>query len=960
MASPRHQHLEFRLLGPVEVLEDGAPLPIVGARQRAVLAMLLLHHNEVVLRDRLIAGLWGEDPPPTAVNALQVAVHSLRKRLGGRIETRGSGYVLHVASEDLDLALFERLVMRARTEGRGAAARTLRRALALWTGAALADVAHLPHLATEANRLEELRMAAIEERIDADLALGRHGDLVAELDGLVDGHPLRERLHGQLMIALYRCGRQADALETFQRARNTLETELGIDPSPELRELQVQIIRQDRVVAAPSAPSAEADNGLPQPLTRLIGRGRERATLVSLLLRADVRLVTLVGTGGTGKTRLALAVAAELRGEFVDGVCFVDLAAVSEKHLVLPVIAKAIGVVDQPEHSDQPLDEAIRDQLGAKELLLVLDNVEQVPDSAAVVAAILADGDRLKALVTSRVRLRLAGEHAYPVPPLPLPDRLAADLDELADSEAVQLFVARAEAVVPDFRLTDANAAAVAGICRAVDGLPLAIEVAAARSRLFAPATLLARFGERLDLLSADARDTPARHRTVRATLEWSYELLTPEQQTFFRRLGVFAGGADLDAISAVMAQHVPTDAVVDLVTDLVDASLVTVTEAPDGTTRTGMLETVRRYADELLLSSGEVDEIHEAHGLYFLDVATTLAGSANTGGHLDARHRLEREYENLREALGWAMQPDGNGVHPSHRVLLGLRLCNALTWYWSRGGYLAEGRRWLEQAISLSGDRTSSELAASLAGLAGLLATQGHHERARDLAAASVLSWRSLADDDNLAKALNTLAIAEYDLGDADAARTHFEEAVAVARSAKDPSRLASALANLSSIEVGQRNFTRAEQLLRETLAIERDLGDVWGVTLDEHNMAWLLLAMGRIAEAHAHVEGLIDDVLQVDDPELTINLAEVYAAVLAELVDADRAALLLGAAEARREATGIPRNTQQESELQASLAKARSACAASEWQRLYDHGGQQALEDVLGAVRAARPSEP
>ena len=956
--TPRDHRLDFHLLGPVEVLEDGSPIEIAGARQRVVVAILLLNSNRVVLRERLIAHVWGDEPPRNAANSVQVAIHSLRRSLGaGRIETRGSGYLVHVEAGELDVDEFDLLAERARREPTGAAARTLRRALSLWRGPALADVVQIPYLATQAVRLEEMRLTALEDRIDADLALARHAELVGELEGQVGAHPLRERLRGQLITALYRSGRQADALEAYQRARRTLVDELGIEPGDELRELQLRIIRQDSSVAAPDSlpvsPRDRASGGVPAPTAALVGRQREVAEVMALVLREGVRLVTLTGTGGTGKTRLGLAAAAELEREFSDGAYFVDLAPVSSPEMLHSALATALGVDSDPTVS---LDEAIRNRVRSMELLILLDNFEHLADAAPLVADLLMSAPGLKVVVTSRVRLRVRGEHTFPVSPLALPEPSPpADVASVEGSEAVQLFVARAQAVAPGFRLKESNADAVAQICRAVDGLPLAIELAAARCRLFTPATLLTRFGRRLDALTAGTRDAPDRQKTMRATIDWSFELLSPAQQAIFVGLGAFASGADLDAVAAVTSWGAPAGTEpLEVLSELADASLITVTEASDSEPRIGMLETIRSYAIERLDATGEGEMVRQAHARHYVDLAGSLAEQANSSSSLTARTRIVLEYDNMREALGWALRPTATGERAASRISLGLQLCAELTWFWSRSGYLAEGRGWLEEFVLVGTGVDGPNFAACLTGLAGLLAAQGEHERARDLAIASVESWRSLADNDNLAKALNTLAIAEHDLGDVDAARTHFEEAVDVARAAQDPTRLASALANLSSLEVGQRNFGRAEELLTETLTIEREIGDVWGVTLDEQNRVWLLLAMGRTDEAFAQVRGLVDDVLALDDPELTINLAEAYAVTLAQTTTAELAARLLGSAEARREAVGIPRNAQQDSDLRGYLRSAPQTLAADAWQAHYGRGRGQPVESVLRDVQA------
>ena len=700
----------------------------------------------------------------------------------------------------------------------------------------------------------------------------------------------------------------------------------------------------------PPLRSVGTTSSLPMPATPLVGREGELVEMQALLASPGVRLLTLIGPGGSGKTRLATELARQLVDAFPDGVYFVSLATVTDPDVMWTTIGETLGL---PPDSRVP--PRMIEHVAHLRALLVLDNLEQLLAADAVVAELMAAAPQVVVIVTSRRPLHLANEHQHPVPPLELPTR--GTLEEVERSGAVRMFVQYAEMVRPGFALTADNAEDVAGICQQLDGLPLAIELAAARTKLLTPRALIARLGLSLELRVSGV-DRPARQQTLRDTIAWSYGLLTPDRQAFFRQLGVFAGGADLSAIAAVTAHRRPAGAdPLDLVAEMVDASLVMITDAPDGEPRVGMLQTVRAYAHDRLTAAGEADLTRRQHAYHYLEIAQSLAPLAHTDRYLEARNRLEVELENLREALTWAHQPDQVDGASTAQAWLRLRLCDALSWFWRRGGYLAEGRRWLEQTIELAGDGDDPILASCLDDLARLLAIQGHNDRARELAAVSVAMWRSLRDNDNLAKALNTLAIAEYEVGDTDAARGHLEEAVDVARRAKDRVRLAGVLGNLSSVEVSQGNHERAIELLNEGLTIERDLGDVWGVTVDEHNMAWLLVAMGRVDEAHGRVEGLVGDVLALNDPELTINFAEVFAAILAGLGDVGRAAGLLGAAEAMRERTGIPRNAQQEPELRKALGVARAKYPSVDWAQRYDRGVSQTVEDLLVEAQRSSP---
>ncbi len=413
--------MEFRLLGPLEVLgDDGVTVSLGGPRPRALLALLLLNANEVVSVDRLIDGIWGEKPPASGQSALQVHVHALRQALGAdRIVTRPPGYLLRVDDRELDVDRFERLVQDG----------SLSEALALWRGPALADVAYESFAQAEAARLEESRLAALDARIAADLDAGLHTALISELDALVAAYPHRERLRGHHMLALYRAGRQADALDSFQSARAELR-ELGLDPSPELRDLQQRILNHDPALALPAAEVAATTPCAPE----LIGRDVELASVTALLRRDDVRLVTLTGAGGTGKTTLALAAAAG-----VGGAAFVDLAPIADPELVLPAIGSALGIDEAPGHT--PTESIARTLAGGEPTLVLLDNLEHLVASFPEVAGLLDAVPTLRILATSRVPLRIAPELEYRVPPLQVPELGATDPDEVSSSAAVRLYV---------------------------------------------------------------------------------------------------------------------------------------------------------------------------------------------------------------------------------------------------------------------------------------------------------------------------------------------------------------------------------------------------------------------------------------------------------------------------------------------------------------------------------------
>lgn len=636
----RGVNMQFKILGPLDVTGASGSRSLGGTKQRAVLAILLLHRDEVVSSERVIDELWGEHPPASAAKTLQGYISHLRKALGEDVvRTHGRGYRLTVTGNEFDVAEFERLAgegRRALAEGDAVAAvALLREALDMWRGPPLADFAYAPFAQTEIARLEETRLTVLEDRIEADLALGRHRQLVGELDALAREHPLRERIRANLMLALYRCGRQAEALEVYLHARTTLVEELGIEPSNELRDLHQAILRQDPeldpavIAARPSQPNAAPS--FPAVANPLIGREAELGA-VRELLRGSARLVTVTGAGGSGKTRLALEVAASLADEFAQRIYLVPLAPLRQPHLLLDTLASVLGVEETT--SGRPL-EAVELALQTQPALLVLDNFEHLADSAPLVAELLASCPQLKVLVTSRASLHLSGEHEYPLDPLRLTD-------------AIALFRERACAVRPDFAAEDR---VLGSICARLDCLPLAVELAAARSRSLSCQELLSRLEHRLELLTGGARDLASRQQTLRATIEWSYEQLSPDEQRLFARLAVFTGGCTLEA-----AEHVG-GAPLDQLESLIDKNLLRRSETA-GEGRFWMLETVREYALERLAASAGVEEACTPYADYYLALARQWVAEHDRGQR-SALDALERELDNIRTALAWTHQAE-------------------------------------------------------------------------------------------------------------------------------------------------------------------------------------------------------------------------------------------------------------------------------------------------------------
>ncbi|WP_329110945.1 winged helix-turn-helix domain-containing protein [Micromonospora sp. NBC_01699] len=686
--------MRYGILGPTRVLRtDGEQIAVGGARLRALLTLLLVDAGRVVSVPRLIDGLYGETPPHGAANALQSQVSRLRQTLPGPdpahplVEFHRSGYRIAVEPDQVDAFRFDRLATAGRAAlsagDRPRAAALLREALALWRGEPLADIADTPAGRAHAARLDEQRLDAVEDRIDAELGLPDRAPPIGELRELVAAQPLRERLRALLMRALYEAGRPAEALHAYEDARRTLADELGADPSAELAAVHLAVLRADR--APTPAPATRA--GLPGQLTSFVGREEELRRVGKLL--DEARLVTLTGPGGAGKTRLAIEAAGHQQAD----VCFVELAAASPGTNLAQAVLGALGLRDAglrapAEHRRDTTDRLVA-ALTDRPLLLVLDNCEHVvAEAARLTAALLHACPRLRILTTSREPLRLTGEALCPVTGLALPPQQCGPADA-RDYPAVRLFAERAVDVAPDFAITAANVDAVLRICRTLDGLPLAIELAAARLRTLPAADIAARLDDRFRLLTRGSRTALPRHRTLRAAVEWSWDLLEPTERVLARRLTVFTGGATVESAEGVCG--LPDHDLVEVLAGLVDKSLV---EVHDGRYR--MLDTVRAYGAERLAEAGEADRLHRAHADWFLAVAQTADPHLRRSEQLDWLRRLDAERDNLHAALRRATREADPGT--------ALRLVAALSFYWWLRGLRGEAATRAEEVLDTVG----------------------------------------------------------------------------------------------------------------------------------------------------------------------------------------------------------------------------------------------------------------
>jgi predicted ATPase/class 3 adenylate cyclase len=698
----------------------------------------------------------------------------------------------------------------------------------------------------------------------------------------------------------------------------------------------------------PPLKSLGAQTNLPEPATPLVGRDEDLEQLCAAIARPGIRLLTLTGTGGVGKTRLALAAATALGGAFPHGVYFVALAAVTDADVIWKTIADSLDAVGGGSGD-------VTGHLADRKALLVLDNLEQLEGAAEVVASLLDAAPRLMVLATSRRPLHLQREHELPVMPLDIPDE--ADAEDVTASGAVRLFVQQARLVKPSFAATAANAADIAAICRRLDGLPLAIELAASQVKLLSPKAILARLGHSLSLAAAET-GRPQRQQSLRTTIAWTYELLRPELAEIFRRAGVFAGGCDLEALAAVAVVQGESDLLA-LVAELLDFSLVTVTEGASGEPRVGMLETLREYAIERLAQAGEEEDTRRRHAAHYAQVAEQAHEQLDGAGQLAALDRLETEYDNLRAALTWSLgTPAAGSASDGGRAAIGLQLVQALTMFWYQHGHGIEGRRWLERAMEVVAEDVGAPLARVAHGLGILLDEQGEYGLARQFFERSLAIWRDLGDRDQQAKDLNSLSIVHRHLGDPDMARALLEEGIAVAREIGNNFRLAAALCNLGQLESAAGNFDRATQVLREALALDQKQGEVFGEAIDQQSLAVISLRAGRAQDGRDPLAEVIGYVAGAGGEVLAADALEISAAITADLGDGPMAARLTGAADAVRLRLGAPRTPSDTDLLERYLAPARAAVAREAWDAELAAGRALTEQQALALLIAQAPS--
>ncbi|QRP44831.1 BTAD domain-containing putative transcriptional regulator [Amycolatopsis sp. FDAARGOS 1241] len=882
--------MRIGLLGPLEVRTgEGEAVEVAGARVRALLSALALEAGREVSAGRLVDAVWGERPPATA-NALQALVSRLR-RAGVALESTSVGYRLEA---EVDVARFEELVARGRRTGD---AEALREALELWRGPALVDVADGEYFQGPIARLTELRLSAVEDHAEAVLRLGRGEELTGELAALLQEHPLRERLAAALMRALHAAGRPAEALTVYERLRKALVEELGADPSAQVSAVHTAILRDSTVDTVPE----EVRTNLRAGLTSFVGRDADVAQVGKLV--AEYRLTTLTGPGGAGKTRLATETARTLLDQTTGDTWLVELAPITDGADVAQAVVTALDAREQGQLSfgggATSAERAVQ-ALRGREALLVLDNCEHVIDAAAELAErLLGECPRLRILATSREPLAVTGEALWPVEPLALPPE-GASVPEAMACASVRLLADRAAAVRPGFEVDPSTVGAVTRICRALDGMPLAVELAAARLRSLTVPQLAARLDDRFRLLTGGSRTALPRHRTLRAVVDWSWELLSDAERTLLRRLAFFSGGATAEAAAAVSGvEDAP-----DLLMALVDKSLLVVSDSVEP--RYGMLETIKAYAFERLDDAGEREQVRRAHAEWFAQFAETADPHLRRAEQLEWLVRLAADHGNLTAAV--------RGSIAAGDAATALRLVVAAGWYWLLGGHKAEGQELIVAALGVPGEADVNHRAAANA-FAVLFVTAGiaddsmadewtraavelsagaehHHPLLRFMLPLQELlsSGRTgarpriealdelVADEDPWirAQAYQNRFRLQLNLGHGHAAaEADAEESVRLFRLSGERWGLSLALTNLAELTARRGDFHRATDQYREAIHVVTEIGTLEDVLWVRARLAQLYWLMGDVPATNAELAAADRDAAAVAFPDALAGLA-------------------------------------------------------------------------------------
>lgn len=903
------QPLRAHLLGSVRLSVGDTPVPDhVWSRRaaRSLLLLLLVTPGHRLPRDRVLELLWPDASPDSADQSLRTAVHLLRRVLQPALRSgRDSVYlavnvdVLELNPElvRLDSDAFEDLLAMARAAAVPERRRLLGQVLGLYEGDLLEDEPYVEWAEAPRERLRRLHRRAVLDLALLDAERGEPGSSVTELERLLHKDETDEPVLRAFMQALAGAGRSDDAVRVYHQVTASLRDELGVEPDQETRDL-LQDIRSAASVASPP-PAAmiqiRSPASVPAPPTPIIGRVREAERLQDLLLDRDIRLVTVTGTGGVGKTRLVQEVARQLGDDFADGVCFVGLAAVYDPLLVLPTIARALGLAESVRY---PVEEVVGAALQGRDMLLVLDNMEQVLDAAPHIAVLLERCDDLTILATSREPLRLRAEHEMPLLPLSVPESAHASRPRMvARYDAIELFLRRAEAVREDFVLTDENSAVLVALCKQLDGLPLAIELAAAQIRTMSLEHLLGGLKDRFDLLAGGYRDLPPRQQSLRNAIAWSYDLQPPKRQTLFRALSVFSAGFSPDAAEEVL-QHMEKGGGIAAphsnarlshcrhdILALMESSLVIRTEGEESP-RFSMMESIREYGLHQLSVNGEAETARQAHAIWCLGLAERAVPNLKEASQAKWLDQLEVELDNMRAALAYALQQP--------HAELALSLASTLRRFWLVRGYLVEGRDWLERALAMPGSVEPATRVQAIFAAGELAFFLEDASRARALAEEGLVICRSLGDASGAADALLGLGHLTRVAGDLHRAEMYLREGIALAESVNDDSLLSMLQEALAHVAIEYGNLDLAEALFTNSLELDRRSGNVRGEASSLSGLADVSSRRGDIERAIEIAEEALGLLRDIRDPFATATVLLRMGALLVTQGDLDRAEAL------------------------------------------------------------------
>ena len=919
-------------------------------RAADLIKLLALAPNHRLHREQVMEMLWSHLERRAASNNLRRTLHAARSALD---QAAGSHYI---ASEEgwlvlcpegvlwVDVEAFEEAVVTARREREPA---TYRAALELYAGEVLPGERYDDWAEGPRQELRQLNLALLMELANIYEERGEHEPAIEVLTSATTEEPAREEAHTALMRLYTRSGRQFEALKQYEVLEEALARELGTEPNASSRALRKEIAgATPSPLAGRTIPERNAaavpgvgKHNLPAPRTSFVGREREVVEVKRAL--SMTRLLTLSGAGGSGKTRLAQEVARDLVGAYQDGVWLVDLAPLSADGLVPKVVAETLGTPEQP---GRPMTDTLVESMHDKEQLLVMDNCEHLSEPTARLVDVLLDAcPRLRVLATSRAYLGVAGELNWLVPSLSVPEGQTSTVEEVEGHESTRLFVARASYRRRDFSLTAGNARAVASICQGLDGMPLAIELAAARVGPLSVGQIAHRLDDSLMLLTGGSRMAVPRHRTLRATLDWSHELLSADEQKLFGRLSVFAGGWTLEAAEAVGAgEGLEEDDILDLLSRLVDKSLIISEGVGSSTSRYRMLEPVRQYASQGLKDSGQADETKRRHAEWCIAIAEEAEPELSGRRQGIWLERLEQEHDNLRSALSWSIGGED--------AELGLRLAVALYMFWYTRGYLEEGREWLEKAISKNRDAATHARARALNSTGWMALFQGKLEEAMPLLEEGLALFRTLNDTGGIAAALYNLGVTlvaclEYERADALLA-----EAADLQRSLKDPASVARSLQALSLVALAQQRYGKATTVAEEGLTLSRESDDKVGIVLQDCSLALAQLGWGKLEQADVRCADALRTALGLKWKHGVAMSLQVSGAIAGSREQASRACRIWGAGEALRAEIGATLSPFEQSYYRPFIEAVRTRMDGGAFEEAWAVGEAMPLEEAVG----------